>query len=563
MSWPYPVEKGSRYNLKLLLHICEERKIVLTKVYSGKLNRDSRIEGKCGISGCNGLFDRIFRGLVDVGPYCQTCLQDNKRHIRLIIELKYKVCIVCDEKFEGYPIVGLNDQTTKCRSCRFVNSCKKTNKKTRCKTGACTECYDRSILSHPTTFYWDERKNFIEPLQVSKGNCQDKYFYNCPNCLHTFEAIPANLCKGHWCPYCSHTKLCENYECTFCKRFSHPRIKFFLEEKNNYINPRDLFPSSAIEYWFQCDECSHEIQLSPRDVSYGIWCKYCSQQDRCEEPECEHCYENLFLSVDECAFVSKNNEVTLDNLARTSHTKILFTCPDCLHDFSASPANVTNGKWCPYCVSRKRCVNYECDFCMPNRFGYHEKSIYWDYSKNIRTLTKEDGSIIVEQTHPLDISMNDGKKRYFICENNHSFSIAPICITLQNQWCSKCPKRKTEKKMLDWLETLGTPIIYDKPCNWCINPKTKKKLRYDFVLEEYKLIIELDGRQHWEEVNAFEPLENIQYRDNIKENFAEERGYTLIRIKQPDVWLDKYDWKATILETITEQKNTIENQTGK
>ena len=55
--------------------------------------------------------------------------------------------------------------------------------------------------------------------------------------------------------------------------------------------------------------------------------------------------------------------------------------------------------------------------------------------------------------------------------------------------------------------------------------------RYDFYIPLKKLLIEYDGRQHVESNAGWdESLENIQRRDNLKNQWAIKHNYTLIRI---------------------------------
>lgn len=65
----------------------------------------------------------------------------------------------------------------------------------------------------------------------------------------------------------------------------------------------------------------------------------------------------------------------------------------------------------------------------------------------------------------------------------------------------------------------------------------EKKLRFDFAIfdEQWKLshLIEFDGRQHFNDYvpwNNPEPLEERQFRDELKNNFCEKNNIKLIRI---------------------------------
>lgn len=72
-------------------------------------------------------------------------------------------------------------------------------------------------------------------------------------------------------------------------------------------------------------------------------------------------------------------------------------------------------------------------------------------------------------------------------------------------------------------------------------------LPFDYYSKELNLIIELDGRQHMEEVNIFrDTLEERQMKDFIKMKFLESQKITLIRIFQEDVYENRYDWKTDL-----------------
>jgi very-short-patch-repair endonuclease len=79
---------------------------------------------------------------------------------------------------------------------------------------------------------------------------------------------------------------------------------------------------------------------------------------------------------------------------------------------------------------------------------------------------------------------------------------------------------------------------------------SKDKLRFDYCIEQYKLIIELDGMQHFAQVSSWQPPEYVQNRDKFKMNLALEHGYSIIRILQKDVWTNKKDWDTKLYSGI-------------
>jgi very-short-patch-repair endonuclease len=74
----------------------------------------------------------------------------------------------------------------------------------------------------------------------------------------------------------------------------------------------------------------------------------------------------------------------------------------------------------------------------------------------------------------------------------------------------------------------------------------KRHLPFDFCSMIYKIIIEIDGRQHFEQVRNWDSLEFIQARDKYKEICAKENGFIVYRILQTDIWYDRNNWKELL-----------------
>ena len=94
-------------------------------------------------------------------------------------------------------------------------------------------------------------------------------------------------------------------------------------------------------------------------------------------------------------------------------------------------------------------------------------------------------------------------------------------------------------------------ITYQYKENWCKNPSTNKYLPFDFCIEKYKIIIELDGLQHFKYVkNWNNNPEEARLKDIYKMNRALENGYSVIRMLQEDVYYNKYTWKVPLILAI-------------
>ena len=86
--------------------------------------------------------------------------------------------------------------------------------------------------------------------------------------------------------------------------------------------------------------------------------------------------------------------------------------------------------------------------------------------------------------------------------------------------------------------------------DWCRNYETKQYLPFDFALEDKKIIIELDGKQHFKQVSNWKNAENTRTRDKYKMKKANENGFSVIRLIQLDVLIDNYNWLEELVANI-------------
>ncbi|AVR53062.1 restriction endonuclease [Marseillevirus Shanghai 1] len=124
----------------------------------------------------------------------------------------------------------------------------------------------------------------------------------------------------------------------------------------------------------------------------------------------------------------------------------------------------------------------------------------------------------------------------------------------QGHWCPLC-KNKTEAILWSFLKAQFENPLHQFKSSWCKNPETNNFLPFDFCIS--KTIIELDGRQHYEQVSNWKSPELIQKSDRYKEEQAIKNGYSVLRILQEDVWNDKTDWKKLLLEHIKDYETPV------
>lgn len=110
------------------------------------------------------------------------------------------------------------------------------------------------------------------------------------------------------------------------------------------------------------------------------------------------------------------------------------------------------------------------------------------------------------------------------------FSQKPI-NHLQGYGCSLCCESKHEKLIKRWLQTTDYKF---EPQKVFPDLRYQNSLRCDFYIDQFNLIIEFDGIQHFEPVEAWGGVEKflkVQARDRVKNDYCTEKRINLLRMK--------------------------------
>ena len=101
-----------------------------------------------------------------------------------------------------------------------------------------------------------------------------------------------------------------------------------------------------------------------------------------------------------------------------------------------------------------------------------------------------------------------------------------------------CLNSKGEAKIKQILEELKIYKKKEYSFNDCVS-ENNIPLRYDFYLPDYNILIEYDGKQHFEYTgygwSTEENLKKTQQRDKIKNEYANKNNICLIRIPYTDL----------------------------
>jgi len=122
---------------------------------------------------------------------------------------------------------------------------------------------------------------------------------------------------------------------------------------------------------------------------------------------------------------------------------------------------------------------------------------------------------------------------------------------LSGRGCSKC-KNKTEGIVYNFLCKIFNEVYYQYSPEWAINDN-KNKLRFDFYIPFLNIIIELDGKQHFNKDHKW--YDNQHEKDIFKTNLANKNKIYVIRLTQEDVWNNMFDWKELLSEIFMDEIN--------
>jgi very-short-patch-repair endonuclease len=120
-----------------------------------------------------------------------------------------------------------------------------------------------------------------------------------------------------------------------------------------------------------------------------------------------------------------------------------------------------------------------------------------------------------------------------ICPNHGSFWQKP-CNHISNQTgCPMCKESFGERRIAKILKDAKIYFVQRKKFDDLRNENTGKKMHFDFFVPEKGLLIEYDGRQHFDIIEHFggeNRLTKTQQLDKLKNKYAKEKGYKLLRI---------------------------------
>ena len=165
-----------------------------------------------------------------------------------------------------------------------------------------------------------------------------------------------------------------------------------------------------------------------------------------------------------------------------------------------------------------------CRKCTFDRLRNERKLPFWEFVERVMEVHGAN-----RYEYELKDFVNMHSKIPIYCPKHGKF-LQSLASHLKGHGCPSCVQSAGEQRVRESLEMLDVEFVEQACFNKCRN---RRPLRFDFYIPSQRLLIEFDGRQHYENSELWggeEELAEIQRRDAIKNRFAERKGYRLLRI---------------------------------
>lgn len=253
-------------------------------------------------------------------------------------------------------------------------------------------------------------------------------------------------------------------------------------------------------------------------------------------PKCGNASSRKSKRIPEEEIIKRCEELNVDFVGtfinERKQTSVKFICR------SHKEKGVQTVKW----DSMKR-RKTSCNYCDETRKMTHEEFV--DYMKEY------DDTIIILGKY--ENRLKPIKCKCGIC--GHKWEMMP-CVLKKGRGCPICNMPKGEKRIYNVLKNNNIEFEMQKTFEGLLGIKGGN-LSYDFYVKDYNLLIEFQGKQHYEPVlfipknnDAEENFEKQKEHDKRKREYAKDNGYKLLEIKY-----DEYDNIEEILEKELHIKN--------
>ncbi len=309
---------------------------------------------------------------------------------------------------------------------------------------------------------------------------------------------------------------------------THPELSKQWDFTKNIQTPEDFTAGSNEHVWWKCNEmdscgCQHNFLSTIYSRAMGSGCPYCANTKICVHKSIRYTHP----TVADQWHPTLNGGLLPEHVSRMSDNKVWWRCmkscsQGCPHDFEATVGNRVNGSGCPFCCKpiKMHCVHTSL------RMTHPQLMLEWHSSNEL---------------NPETIGAGSRKLAVWICKKGHTWRAAIYSRTGPGNGCPHC-LYKTQSKLLEYLVPLFPETVTQYRPDWCKSPTTNRHLPFDFYIPSLRLIIELDGAQHFKQISNWDSCAITVKKDVYKMKCALKQGLSVLRILQEDVWVADDAW---------------------
>lgn len=287
--------------------------------------------------------------------------------------------------------------------------------------------------------------------------------------------------------------------------------------------------------------CYHDVFKSK--YSGGLVCKKCRNNNQ---------QIKIFTNIHGNNFVLKEHLINIIKRIDNNHIDI-NRIPNTIKYFTnKSPINLYCKIHGEFIISYKTLkLGCGCPDCNKNNNKRSRRTYDLKY---IQKLANKKNGVCIEEKY-----LGRRIKHRFKCENGNIFSTSPDMIERKDKdvWCNcKLCKPRRSSKGEDSIEEflIENNISYEKEKRFTdLRSDANMKLPFDFYLPDYNILIEYDGKQHYEPVKYYggeKTMLRTQVNDKIKNSYVRNSCMCLIRIP----YTEKQNIKSILISYIIESQ---------
>lgn len=329
---------------------------------------------------------------------------------------------------------------------------------------------------------------FLDPYVNNRTKIRVKH----NKCGNVYLVQPDSFKRGRRCPTCQ--RLAQANMRKLSNEQFIKRVYNLVGDEYTVIEP---YINSKRPIKIKHNKCGYISRMSPNNFMQGARCKYCAGNVQLTQQQVENRIVEMY-----------GNEYTLLSDYQGMSSDIKLKHNSCNTVFWSNANNFLNKKSnkCPICYPNGKKTPRQFQTDLDNSCGKGRYTIVGDYV-NAKSLTK--------------IRCN-------VC--NHTWETKPNWLLTNRSGCPYCNSPKGEVVVNRILKSLSINYETQKTFD---DLKDNNLLSYDFFIPGQSILIEYQGKQHYQPVDHFGGKSQFkvqQKHDKMKANYAKANGYNLITI---------------------------------